>query len=148
MKQIRHLDHFLRGRFISHLECRRNPLDVTQELGIIQSGISRLWQRFQDDGNVSRRYTTDRSQVTTPKDDRFSLQSDSRRTFIRRAPGTQYHQENIIKRHFLVVQDYPLGDYSGFQNLPACLNWNPNRPNLCRRHFETTCTSVSWLYGY
>ncbi|GFS95604.1 transposable element Tcb1 transposase [Trichonephila clavipes] len=30
---------------------------------------------------------------------RFSLQSDSRRTLIWRAPGTRYHQENTIKRH-------------------------------------------------
>ncbi|KFM67221.1 Transposable element Tcb1 transposase, partial [Stegodyphus mimosarum] len=30
---------------------------------------------------------------------RFSLQSDSRRTFIWRAPGTRYHQENIIEQH-------------------------------------------------
>ncbi|KFM77127.1 Transposable element Tcb1 transposase, partial [Stegodyphus mimosarum] len=30
---------------------------------------------------------------------RSSLQSDSRRTFIWRTPGTRYHQENIIERH-------------------------------------------------
>ncbi|GFS81142.1 transposable element Tc3 transposase [Trichonephila clavipes] len=30
---------------------------------------------------------------------RFSLQSDSRRTFIWRAPGTRYHQENTIEPH-------------------------------------------------
>ncbi|GBO04435.1 hypothetical protein AVEN_236342-1 [Araneus ventricosus] len=30
---------------------------------------------------------------------RFSLQSDSRRTFIWRAPGTRYQQENTIERH-------------------------------------------------
>ncbi|GFW57129.1 transposable element Tcb1 transposase [Trichonephila clavipes] len=30
---------------------------------------------------------------------RFSLQSDSRRTLIWRAPGTRYHQENPIERH-------------------------------------------------
>ncbi|GFY07236.1 transposable element Tcb1 transposase [Trichonephila clavipes] len=30
---------------------------------------------------------------------RFSLQSDSSRTLIWRAPGTRYHQENIIERH-------------------------------------------------
>ncbi|KFM63268.1 Transposable element Tcb1 transposase, partial [Stegodyphus mimosarum] len=29
----------------------------------------------------------------------FSLHSDSRQTFIWRAPGTRYHQENIIERH-------------------------------------------------
>ncbi|GFX95784.1 HTH_Tnp_Tc3_2 domain-containing protein [Trichonephila clavipes] len=32
---------------------------------------------------------------------RFSLQSDSRRTLIWRAPGTRYHQENTIERHRL-----------------------------------------------
>ncbi|GFU41978.1 transposable element Tcb2 transposase [Trichonephila clavipes] len=30
---------------------------------------------------------------------RFSLQSDSRRILIWRAPGTRYHQENTIERH-------------------------------------------------
>ncbi|GFX10166.1 HTH_Tnp_Tc3_2 domain-containing protein [Trichonephila clavipes] len=30
---------------------------------------------------------------------RFSLQSDSCRTLIWRAPGTRYHQENTIERH-------------------------------------------------
>ncbi|PRD21989.1 UNVERIFIED_CONTAM: hypothetical protein NCL1_50300 [Trichonephila clavipes] len=30
---------------------------------------------------------------------RFSLQSDSRRTLIWRAPGTRYRQENTIERH-------------------------------------------------
>ncbi|GFS52309.1 BRCA1-associated protein [Trichonephila clavipes] len=29
----------------------------------------------------------------------FSLQTDSHRTLIWRAPGTRYHQENIIERH-------------------------------------------------
>ncbi|GBN82987.1 Transposable element Tcb1 transposase [Araneus ventricosus] len=161
-------------------------LEVSEELGIAQSVISRLWQRFQDDGTVSRCYSTGRPRVTTLNEDRylavtakrnrrstasdlsrqlssatgttvsrqtvyrrlghiglyarrpvrcvpltathcrlrlawsrehalwtpqqwscvmfsdesrFSLQSDSRRTFIWRAPGTRYHQENTILRH-------------------------------------------------
>ncbi|GFW16348.1 transposable element Tcb1 transposase [Trichonephila clavipes] len=151
-----------------------------------ESVISRLWQRFQDDGNVSRCYSTGRLRVTTlnegrylavtakinrqgtssdlsrqlslatgttvsrqtvyrrlghislyarrpvrgvqlttthcrlrltwsreqalwtpqqcscvmfSDESRFTLQSDSRRTLIRRAPGTRYHQENTIERH-------------------------------------------------
>ncbi|KFM57751.1 Transposable element Tc1 transposase, partial [Stegodyphus mimosarum] len=186
MTQRTHLDDCLRGRIIGRLECGRTQLEVSDELGIAQSVISRLWQRFQDDGNVSRRYSTGRPRVTTPNEDRylavtakrnrrstasdlsrqlssatgttisrqtvyrrlgqiglyarrpvrcvpltathcrlrlawsrehalwtpqqwacvmfsdesrFSLQSDSRRTFIWRAPGTRYHQENIIERH-------------------------------------------------
>ncbi|KFM60066.1 Transposable element Tcb1 transposase, partial [Stegodyphus mimosarum] len=164
----------------------RTELEVSDELGIAQSIISRLWQRFQEDGNVSRRYSTGRPRVTTPNEDRylavtakrnrrstasdlsrqlfsatgktvsrqtvyrrlgqiglyahrpvrcvpliathcrlrlawsrehalwspqqwacvmfsdesrFSLQSDSHRTFIWRAPSTRYHQENTIERH-------------------------------------------------
>ncbi|GFX16167.1 transposable element Tcb1 transposase [Trichonephila clavipes] len=47
---------FLRGRIIGRLECGRTQLEVSEELGIAQSVISRLWQRFQDYGNVSRCY--------------------------------------------------------------------------------------------
>ncbi|GFY18804.1 HTH_Tnp_Tc3_2 domain-containing protein [Trichonephila clavipes] len=39
-------------------------------LGIAQSVISRLWQRFQDDSNVSRCYSTGQPRVTTPNADR------------------------------------------------------------------------------
>ncbi|GFY10532.1 transposable element Tc3 transposase [Trichonephila clavipes] len=77
MAQRKHLDNFLRGRIIGRLECRRTHLEVSEELEIAQSVISRLWQRFKYDGN----------------------QSDSRRTLIWRAPGTGYHQENTIERH-------------------------------------------------
>ncbi|GFU80344.1 transposable element Tcb1 transposase [Trichonephila clavipes] len=89
MAQRKHLDDFLRGRIIGRLECGRTQLEVSEELGIAQSVISRLWQRFQDDGNVSRDVTAHR----------FNLQSGSRRTIIWRAPGTRYHQENTIERH-------------------------------------------------
>ncbi|GFX58453.1 transposable element Tcb1 transposase [Trichonephila clavipes] len=99
MAQKKHLDDFLRGRIIRRLECGRTQLEVSEELGIAQSVISRLWQRFQDDGNVSRCYSTGRPRVTTPNEDRFSLQSDSHRTLIWRVPGTRYPQENTIERH-------------------------------------------------
>ncbi|GFT37141.1 uncharacterized protein TNCV_1126201 [Trichonephila clavipes] len=38
-------------------------LEVSEELGIAHSVISRLWQRFQDDGNVSRCYSTGRPEL-------------------------------------------------------------------------------------
>ncbi|GFU22307.1 transposable element Tcb1 transposase [Trichonephila clavipes] len=81
MAQKKHLDNFLRGRIIGQLECGRTHLEVSEELGIAQSVISWLWQRFQDDGNV------------------WGLQSDSCRTLIWRAPGTRYHHNNTIERH-------------------------------------------------
>ncbi|GFX71608.1 transposable element Tcb1 transposase [Trichonephila clavipes] len=183
MAQRKHLEDFLRGRIIGRLECGRTQLEVSEE----QSVISRLWKRFQDDGNVSRCYSTGHPELQrqmrtgiylavtakrnrrstasdlsrqlfsatgttvsrqtvyrrlghiylyarrpvrcvsltathwrlrltwsrehalwTPQqwyyvifsdESRFSLQSDSRRTLIWRAPGTRYHQENTIERH-------------------------------------------------
>ncbi|GBM47176.1 hypothetical protein AVEN_271245-1 [Araneus ventricosus] len=41
---------------------------------------------------------------------RFSLQSDSRRPFIWRAPGTRYHQENAVNDTVTVVQDGSFGE--------------------------------------
>ncbi|GFX76781.1 transposable element Tcb1 transposase [Trichonephila clavipes] len=40
--QKKHLDDFLRGRIIGRLECGRTQLEVSEELGIVQSVISRL----------------------------------------------------------------------------------------------------------
>ncbi|GFV80159.1 transposable element Tcb1 transposase [Trichonephila clavipes] len=188
LAQRKHLGDFLHGRIIGRLECKRIQLEVSDELRIAQSVISRLWQRFQDDCNVSRCYSTGCPRVTTPNEDRyiylavtakrnrrstasdlsrelslttgttvsrqtvykrlrhiglyacrpvrcvpltathchvrltwsrehalwtpqqwscvmfsdesrFSLQSDSRRTLIWRAPGTLYYQENTIERN-------------------------------------------------
>ncbi|GFS83848.1 HTH_Tnp_Tc3_2 domain-containing protein [Trichonephila clavipes] len=71
MAQRKHLDDFLRGRIIGRLECGRTQLEVSEELEIAQSVISRLWKRFQDGGNVSRCYSPGRPQVTTPNEDRY-----------------------------------------------------------------------------
>ncbi|GFT08326.1 transposable element Tc1 transposase [Trichonephila clavipes] len=54
MAQRKHLDDFLRGRIIGPLKCGRTQLEVSEELGIAQSVISRLWQRFQDDVTAKR----------------------------------------------------------------------------------------------
>ncbi|GFV37986.1 uncharacterized protein TNCV_732651 [Trichonephila clavipes] len=69
MAQRKHLDDFLRGRIIGRLECGHTQLEVTEELVIAQSVIFRLWQRFQDDGHVSRCCRTGRPRVTTPNED-------------------------------------------------------------------------------
>ncbi|GFW32053.1 DDE_3 domain-containing protein [Trichonephila clavipes] len=57
----------------------------------------------------------------------FSLQLDSRRTLIWRAPGTHYHQENTIERHRYECND--------------------DRPHLSGCHSGTTCTLVSGRHG-
>ncbi|GFV61038.1 transposable element Tcb1 transposase [Trichonephila clavipes] len=69
--QRKHLDDFFRVRPIGRLECGRTQPEVSEELRIAQSVISRLCQRFQDDNNGSRCYSTGRPRVTTPNEDRY-----------------------------------------------------------------------------
>ncbi|GFT83048.1 uncharacterized protein TNCV_3464911 [Trichonephila clavipes] len=69
MAQRKQLDDFLGGRIIGRLERGHTQQEVSKELGIAQSVISRLWQRFQDDGNVSRCCSTGRPRITTPNED-------------------------------------------------------------------------------
>ncbi|GFT02366.1 HTH_Tnp_Tc3_2 domain-containing protein [Trichonephila clavipes] len=107
--QRKHLDDFLRGRIVGRLECGRTQLEVSKELGIAQSVISRLWQRFQDDGNVSRCYSTGRPRVTTPNEDRYiylvvtakrnrrSTASDLSRQ-LSSATGTRVSRQTVYRR--------------------------------------------------
>ncbi|KFM64076.1 hypothetical protein X975_00391, partial [Stegodyphus mimosarum] len=107
MTQRTHLDDFLCGRMIGRLECRLSQLDISDKLGIVQSVMSRLWQPFQDDGNVSRRYSTGRPRVTmrnedrylavTPKRNRRSTASDLSRQ-LSTATGTTISRQTVYRR--------------------------------------------------
>ncbi|GFU02212.1 transposable element Tcb1 transposase [Trichonephila clavipes] len=107
MSQRKHLDDFLRGRIIERLEWGRTQLEVSEELGIAQNVISRLWQRFQDDGNVSRCYCTGRPRVITSNEDRYlavtakrnrrSTASDLSRK-LSSAAGTTVSRQTMYRR--------------------------------------------------
>ncbi|GFW79931.1 HTH_Tnp_Tc3_2 domain-containing protein [Trichonephila clavipes] len=92
---------------VKRLECGRTQLEVSEELRITQSVIYRLWKRFQDDGNVSRCYSSGHPRVTTPNEDRYvaltvktnrrSKSSDLFRQ-ISSATGTTVSRQNVYKR--------------------------------------------------
>ncbi|GFX61996.1 HTH_Tnp_Tc3_2 domain-containing protein [Trichonephila clavipes] len=127
MAQMKHLEDFLRGRIIGRLECGCTQLEVSEELGIAQSVISGLWQRFQDDGNVSRYYSTGRPRVTTPKEDRYiylavtakrnrrSTASDLSR-LLSSATGTTVSRQTVYRRLGALV--YMLVGLSDVFHLP------------------------------
>ncbi|GFY14046.1 uncharacterized protein TNCV_1297061 [Trichonephila clavipes] len=75
-------------------------LEVSEELGIAQSVISRLWQRFQDDDNVSRCYSTGLPRVTTPNEDRYIWQLPPKET-----DGAQ-HQTCLVSYLQLPVRQF------------------------------------------
>ncbi|GFT62836.1 HTH_Tnp_Tc3_2 domain-containing protein [Trichonephila clavipes] len=107
MAQMKHLDDFLRGRIIGRLECGRTQLEVSEELGIAQNVISRLWTRFQDDGKGGRCYSTDRPRLTTPNEDqylavtakrnRWSTASDLSRQ-LSSTTGTTVSRQTVYRR--------------------------------------------------
>ncbi|GFU59893.1 uncharacterized protein TNCV_4726571 [Trichonephila clavipes] len=71
MTQRTHFDDLFTCRIIGRLECKRTLLEVSEEFGITQSVISRFWQRFHDDGNVSRSCSKASLRVTTSNEDRY-----------------------------------------------------------------------------
>ncbi|GFV90449.1 transposable element Tcb1 transposase [Trichonephila clavipes] len=83
MAQRKHLDVFLRGRIIGRLECGRTQLKVSEELGIAQSVISGIWQRFQDE--------------VTAKRNKWSTASDQSRQ-LSSATGTTVSRQTVYRR--------------------------------------------------
>ncbi|GFT92251.1 transposable element Tcb1 transposase [Trichonephila clavipes] len=82
-------------------------LEVSEELGIAQSVISRLWQRFQVYDNVSRCYSIGCPRATTPNEDQYlavtakrnrrSTASDLSRQ-LSSATGTTVSMQTVYRR--------------------------------------------------
>ncbi|GFT89866.1 transposable element Tcb1 transposase [Trichonephila clavipes] len=76
--QMTHGRIFSSCRIIGHLECRCTQTEVSKQLGITQCAISCLWERFQDDGTVNRRFRTGHPHVTTYNADLYLAAADKR----------------------------------------------------------------------
>ncbi|GFT88341.1 paired domain-containing protein [Trichonephila clavipes] len=66
MAQRRKLDMFTKGRIFGMLESSRSQTEMSRILNVGQSVISRLWQRFQRTGDITRQPVSGRPRVTTP----------------------------------------------------------------------------------
>ncbi|GFV75611.1 uncharacterized protein TNCV_2240601 [Trichonephila clavipes] len=93
----RHNDESVREGYIRN---SGKKLEVSEEHGIAQSVICRLWQRFQDDDNVSRCYSTGRPRVTTTNEDRYIWQLLPKET-----DGAQ-HQTCLVSSLQLPVRQF------------------------------------------
>ncbi|GFX81406.1 transposable element Tcb2 transposase [Trichonephila clavipes] len=71
MAQRRQLNMFTKGRIVGMLESSRSQTEVYRILNVDQSVISRLWQRFQRTGDVTRQPVSGRPKVTTPRQDQY-----------------------------------------------------------------------------
>ncbi|GFX43450.1 transposable element Tcb2 transposase [Trichonephila clavipes] len=78
MAQRRQLDIFSKGKIVGMLEFSRSQTEMFRILNVDQSVISRLCQRFQKMGYVTRQPVSGRPTVTNPRLDRYLVISARR----------------------------------------------------------------------
>ncbi|GFV57103.1 uncharacterized protein TNCV_3530521 [Trichonephila clavipes] len=70
MSQQRDLPESMAWRVIGRLESGQTQRSVADAVGVARSVVARLWNRFQETGNVRRRPGAGRPRATTSTDDR------------------------------------------------------------------------------
>ncbi|GFV82933.1 transposable element Tcb2 transposase [Trichonephila clavipes] len=71
MSQQSHLTDSEAWRVVGRLEGDQTQAEVAQAVGVSQSGISRIWNRFWEIESAGRRPGQGRRRATTPNEDRF-----------------------------------------------------------------------------
>ncbi|GFT37703.1 transposable element Tcb2 transposase [Trichonephila clavipes] len=71
MSQRSHLTDSEAWRVVGRLEGGQTQAETVQALGVSQSEISRIWNRFLETGSAGRRPGQGRKRATTPNEDRF-----------------------------------------------------------------------------
>ncbi|GFY01085.1 HTH_Tnp_Tc3_2 domain-containing protein [Trichonephila clavipes] len=71
MSQRSHLTDSEAWRVVGRLERGQTQAEVAQAIGVSQSVISRIWNRFLEIGSAGRRPGQGRRRATTPNEDRY-----------------------------------------------------------------------------
>ncbi|GFV82000.1 HTH_Tnp_Tc3_2 domain-containing protein [Trichonephila clavipes] len=88
MSQQRDLPESMAWRVIDRLESGQTQRSVADAVGVARSVVARLWNRFQETGNVRRLPGTGRPRATTSTDDRY-IQLTARRNRTENATHLQ-----------------------------------------------------------
>ncbi|GFX13956.1 HTH_Tnp_Tc3_2 domain-containing protein [Trichonephila clavipes] len=93
MSQQRELPESMAWRVIGRLESGQTQRSVADAVGVARSVVARLWNRFQETGNVRRRPGAGRPRATTATDDRY-IQLTARRN--RTENATQLQRQLLL----------------------------------------------------
>ncbi|GFX84033.1 transposable element Tcb2 transposase [Trichonephila clavipes] len=95
MSQRSHLTDSEAWRVVGRLKGSQTKAELAQAIGVSQSGISRIWNRFLETGSVGRRPGQGRRRATTPNEDRY-LVLTARRHRNMNATLLQQHLHSAI----------------------------------------------------
>ncbi|GFS54781.1 transposable element Tcb2 transposase [Trichonephila clavipes] len=103
----RTLNHVRSLRVVGRLEGTKTQAEVAQAIGVSQSVISRIWNRFLETGSAGRRPVQGRRRTTKPNEDRFLVLTARRhrnmnatllQQHLRSATGTTVSTQTVRNR--------------------------------------------------
>ncbi|GFW49177.1 transposable element Tcb2 transposase [Trichonephila clavipes] len=107
MSRRSHLTDSEAWRVVSRLEGDQTQAEVAQAIGVPQSVISRIWNRFLETGSAGRRPGQGRRRATTPNEDRYLVLTARRRRnmnatllqqHLHSATGTTVYTQTVRNR--------------------------------------------------
>ncbi|GFS50662.1 transposable element Tcb2 transposase [Trichonephila clavipes] len=107
MSQRSHLTDSEAWRVVGRLEGGQTQAEVAQAIGVSQSVIYRIWNRFLETGSAGRRSRQGRRRVTTPNEDRYLVLTARRhrnmnatlpQQHLRSATGTTVSTQTVRNR--------------------------------------------------
>ncbi|GFY24922.1 transposable element Tcb2 transposase [Trichonephila clavipes] len=107
MSQRSHLTDSEAWRVVGRLEGGQTQAEIAQVIGVSQSVISRIWNRFLETGSAGRRPGQGRRRATTPNEDRYLVLTARRhqnmnatllQQHLRSATGTTVSTQTVRNR--------------------------------------------------
>ncbi|GFY16169.1 transposable element Tcb2 transposase [Trichonephila clavipes] len=149
MSQRSHLTDSEAWRVVGRLEGGQTQAEVAQALGVSQSVISRIWNRFLETESAGRRPGQGRRRATTPNEDRYLVLTARRHQnmnatllhqHLRSATGTTVSTQTVRNRlHGVgIYARRPLSQFSVHQDNKRIFIWRDrvsrNNPSFVRKN--------------
>ncbi|GFX26876.1 transposable element Tcb2 transposase [Trichonephila clavipes] len=123
MSQRSHLTDSEAWRVVGRLEGGQTQAEVAQAIGVTQSVISRIWNRFLETGRAGRRRGQSRRWATTPNEDRY---------LVLTAPRHRNMNATLLQQHFRSATGTTVSTQN-IRNRLHGVGLYPRRPMVCVR---------------
>ncbi|GFY30612.1 transposable element Tcb2 transposase [Trichonephila clavipes] len=123
MSQRSHLTDSEAWRVVGRLEGGQTQAEVAQAIGVSQSVISRIWNRFLETGSAGRRRGQGRRRATTPNEDRY---------LVLMAPRHRNMIATLLQQHLRSATGTTVSTQT-VRNQVHGVGLYPRRPMVCVR---------------